>query len=174
MKQFVVFILSLLLITIGSFGCGYITHKALSAPEEPQVVIEQVPETVEFTLGSFEQLIMVIAFTESRFQSEALGTAGDTGILQLREIYVREVNRLYGTCYTIEDAYSPEKSLEMFLLMQQYYNPEDDIETGIYYHNKSPYYAKSVKQNLELIKRYETFRTILKNYTQYERRKTCK
>lgn len=165
MRQVIVFILRLLFIIIGSFGCGYIAHKVISASKEQQVVIEQVPETVEFTLGSFEQLIMAIALTESRFQPEALGTAGDIGILQIREIYVREVNRLYGTCYTIEDAYSPEKSLEMFLLMQQHYNPEDDIETGIYYHNKSPYYAKSVKQNLELIKRYETFRTILKNYS---------
>jgi len=165
MKQSIAFIIALFLITAGSFGCGYVVHKMISTPNEPQVTVEQVTEVRQFELHPFEQLIMAIAFTESRFQSDALGTAGDTGILQLREIYVREVNRLYGTSYTIEDAYSPEKSLEMFLLMQQYYNPSGNIETGIYYHNKSPYYAKSVKQNLELIERYETFRKVLENYT---------
>lgn len=151
-------ILWTLLLLVLSFSLG----RSLRA--EP-VVEEPVAEVVEVadTLDVWQQLVMAIAFTESKFNTNALGTAGDTGILQIREIYVKEVNRLYGTEYTIQDAYDPEKSLELFCLMQEHYNPDKDIATGIKYHNKNPYYATTVKRNMELIQRYEEFRKLIMN-----------
>ena len=138
--------------------------KAEHRPTEEPAVEQIVEEPQQFELYTFDKLVMAIAMTESSFNPDALGIAGDTGILQLREIYVREVNRLYGTDYKIEDAYDPAKSLELFFLMQQHYNPNSDIDTAIYYHNKSPQYIKRVKRNLEFIERYEEFRKVLSAY----------
>lgn len=160
MKHFDVinFILWTLMLLTLLFSLGR-SLKAEPVAEEPVPVVTEVADTLDI----WQQLIMAIAFTESRFTTGALGTAGDTGILQLREIYVKEVNRLYGTEYAIQDAYDPEKSLEIFSLMQEHYNPNKDLATGIRYHNKSPFYAATVKQNMALIQRYEEFRKLLMN-----------
>jgi len=109
-------------------------------------------------LTEWDKLVLAISFTESRFNSDAVGKAGDTGHLQITPVYVKEVNRLYGTDYTIEDAFDIDKSLEMFYLMQQSKNPTRNLEQGIYYHNKSPKYLNTVMENLEMIERYEVLR----------------
>ena len=109
-------------------------------------------------LTEFDKLVMAISFTESRFNPDAVGKAGDTGHLQITPVYVNEINRLYGTDYTIEDAFDIDKSLEMFYLMQQFKNPTGNLEQAIYYHNKSAQYLNTVKENLAMIDRYEALR----------------
>jgi len=109
-------------------------------------------------LTDWDKLILAISFTESRFNPDAVGKAGDTGHLQITPVYVREINRLYGTDYTIEDAFDIDKSLEMFYLMQQSKNPTGNLEQAIYYHNKSARYLNTVKENLAMIDRYEALR----------------
>lgn len=151
-------ILWVLALLVLSFSLGR-SLRVEPVAEEPIPAVTEVADTLDI----WQQLIMAIAFTESRFTTDALGAARGTGILQLREIYVKEVNRLYGTEYTIQDAYDPEKSLEIFSLMQEHYNPDRDLATGIKYHNKSPYYAMTVRQNMALIQRYEEFRKLLIN-----------
>lgn len=151
-------ILWVLALLVLSFSLGR-SLRVEPVAEEPIPAVTEVADTLDI----WQQLIMAIAFTESRFTTDALGAARGTGILQLREIYVKEVNRLYGTEYTIQDAYDPEKSLEIFSLMQEHYNPDRDLATGIKYHNKSPYYATTVRQNMALIQRYEEFRKLLIN-----------
>lgn len=113
------------------------------------------------TLSDWQLTQMAIAMTESRFNPDALGKASDSGLLQLTPIYVAEVNRISGADYILDDAFDIGKSLEMFDRMQAHYNPERDIDTAIYYHNKSPYYRKEVKRNLEFIQRYETARAAI-------------
>lgn len=109
-------------------------------------------------LTEFDKLVMAISFTESRFNPDAVGKAGDTGHLQITPVYVKEINRLYGTDYTIEDAFDIDKSIEMFYLMQQFKNPTGNLEQAIYYHNKSAQYLNTVKENLAMIDRYEALR----------------
>lgn len=121
------------------------------------------------TLSDWQILEMAIAFTESRFKTDAMGRAEDTGILQIRPVYVDEVNRLSGRDYTIEDALDPCLSLEMFNLMQKHKNPGHSIDTAIYFHNKSPYYKKTVLENVELIRRAEEMRRIIINFGDYDR-----
>jgi len=58
------------------------------------------------------------------------------GILQIRPIYVREINRLMHTHFTLKDRYSPIKSRQMFDLYQQYYNPKKNINMGIGIHHR--------------------------------------
>ena len=109
-------------------------------------------------LSEWDQLILAIAYTESKFRPDAVGSSNDSGCLQLVPIYVAEVNRLYGTSYTIEDAFDIGKSLEMYELMQAAKNPSRDLNTAIYYHNKSEAYRQVVLRNLELIRNYEAIR----------------
>lgn len=113
-------------------------------------------------LTDWQMLILAISFTESRFRPDAVGKAGDSGHLQLLPIYVDEVNRVAGTDYSINDAFDIDKSLEMFNLLQEHYNPSKDIDEAIRFHNKSPQYRKAVLENLEMIRRYETIRARLK------------
>lgn len=109
-------------------------------------------------LTEFQMLTMAIALTESRFREDAVGTAGDSGVLQIRECYINEVNRLRGTDYTIEDAFDIGKSIEIFNQMQEAKNPSRNIDTAIWLHNKNANYRQTVLRNLEEIKRYEKVR----------------
>lgn len=133
---------------------------------------ERVIETEIFvpvdTLSDWQILEMAIALTESHFKTDAMGTSNDTGILQIRPIYVDEVNRLSGRDYTIEDAFNADMSLEMFNIVQGAWNPGRDIEEAIRLHNKSPYYKKKVLENMELIRRAEEMRRKIINFGDYE------
>lgn len=131
----------------------------------PKVEYVEVPTTrVEYvneSLDEFELLTMAIALTESRFDPTALGTADDAGILQIRPIYVAEVNRVSGSNYSHEDAFDITKSLEMFMALQEAKNPQRDIEKAIALHNRAPWYRKKVLENLEVIRKYEMIRSEL-------------
>ena len=112
-------------------------------------------------LTDWQVLWLAIAYTESRFNPDAVGKAHDSGILQITPVYVEEVNRLYGTDYDIQDAFDVDKALELVALLQAKKNPSKDIDTAIFYHNKSVVYRDAVKKNMELIRRYEAFRASL-------------
>jgi sigma-B regulation protein RsbU (phosphoserine phosphatase) len=80
-------------------------------------------------------------------------------------IYVEEINRLLGEkTYTHTQAFDMTKSVEMFNVFQSFKNPEKDIETAIYFHNKASWYKKKVMRNYETVKRYEELRSILQDY----------
>lgn len=113
------------------------------------------------TLTEWQQLQLAIAITESRCNPNATGASQDVGVLQLRPIYVAEANRVGGTNYAHSDAYDPLKSLLMFRAVQDYHNPEHDQNKAIKLHNKAPWYARKVKDNLEFVKRYEAVRSLL-------------
>lgn len=119
------------------------------------------PDPVQESISEWAKLQLAIALTESHFDPNAVGSNGDKGIFQIRDIYIAEVNRLAGTSYTPEDAFDIGKSLEMFALMQEYKNPARNLDTAIRYHNKGQAYKKKVMDNLALIERYETLREML-------------
>ena len=129
---------------------------------------EEAKQAVCDTLSDWQILEMAIAFTESRFKTDAMGKAEDTGVLQIRPIYIDEVNRLSGRDYTIEDALDPCMSLEMFNIVQGARNPTKDMEEAIRLHNKSPYYRKVVLDNVDLIRRAEEMRRKIINFGDYE------
>ena len=127
-----------------------------------KAVPEPVVEPVCDTLSEWQMLKMAIAWTESRMNPQAVGKTNDYGVLQITPIYVKEVNRVSGTDYKHDDAFSVELSMEMFDLMQDAKNPSHEIDKAIYYHNKSASYREMVKKNYELIKRYEEVRRAVK------------
>lgn len=132
------------------------------APENPHwSAVELLREYHKQELTEFDKLTLAIALTESRFNADADSGAGDYGLLQLRGIYIAEVNRLTGENYTVEDAFDIGKSLAIFRALQAHYNPAQDLDRGIYYHNKSSAYKQAVMQNYELICRMEEVRAKL-------------
>ena len=112
-------------------------------------------------LSEWNRLILAMAYTESRFNDNAVGTCGDYGQLQLTEIWVKEVNRITGSNYHHEDAFDIDSTLAMFAAMNEAKNPEKSIDKAISIHNKSPYYRKTVLENLKLVERYEALRSKL-------------
>ena len=63
-------------------------------------------------------------------------SGNSVGVMQITPILVRECNDILKKQkskkrYTMADRYSVEKSKEMFLLIQKYYNPENSIEKAI-------------------------------------------
>ena len=113
-------------------------------------------------LTTWQELILAIAYTESRFNPQAVGKAHDSGVLQLTPIYIREANRIAGADYELADAFDIEKAVEIFSIMQDHYNPEHDVEKAIRLHNRSPYYRREVLKNLEFIKQMEDVREAAK------------
>lgn len=123
----------------------------------PEIVVDTV--VVYPNLNERALLILSIMSVESNFNPTALGKEGDTGILQLRQIYVDEVNRLLGYKeYNLLDAYDVDRSLEMFDILQNHYNSENDFIKTIYYHNKSSLYKDKVIKEYNQLLLYERMR----------------
>tara|TARA_R110001632_G_scaffold44827_2_gene113824 strand:+ start:3249 stop:3650 length:402 start_codon:yes stop_codon:yes gene_type:complete len=76
------------------------------------------------------KLIDAIIYVESRGDSMAYNIGEDAvGVLQIRPIMLREVNRLLGyDRYNLKDRWSKAKSIEMFeIIKQNTGNPTDEI-----------------------------------------------
>ena len=137
------------------------------APEPEPIVpkwsaVELLRNQHKDDLTEWQMLQLAIIWTESKANPSALGANQDAGLYQLTPVYVREVNRVAGTDYAYEDAFDPDKAVEIFNTMQQFKNPGHDFELAVYYHNKQPQYLNKVRQNLELVRRYEAARKAVK------------
>lgn len=78
--------------------------------------------------------------------------SGAAGVLQLMPIYVKEVNRLLGDdIYTLNCRFDYRKSISMFYIIQNKYNPNRDIDIAIKLHNPmaGEWYANRVYKEME-------------------------
>lgn len=120
-----------------------------------------VPE-IDSSLSEWQILELAIIKTESDFNPLARGTHNDLGIFQGTEIWVEDINRIVGDPkYLHFDCLDVDKSLEMFDIFQDYYNPQKDIGLAIAKHNPggdAVGYSIGVRKNIEWIKRYEEIR----------------
>lgn len=154
-------ILTIFFVLMAGFVIGFVAGWSAAQKEAPQME-QDTPTTAPFdTLSEWQALTLAIAITESKCNPSATGASQDVGVLQLRPIYVAEANRVGGTNYAHSDAYDPLKSLLMFRAVQDYHNPEHDQNKAIKLHNKAPWYAQRVKDNLEFVQRYEAVRSLL-------------
>jgi len=71
-------------------------------------------------------LIKAIALRESTYKSDTINIKENAvGYLGIRPIMVAEVNRiLKKNKYTLKDRLSKKKSIEMFIIYQNYWNPK--------------------------------------------------
>ena len=84
-------------------------------------------------LKKWMPVINAIAQVESGGNPKAVSKSGTyIGLLQIAPICVRECNRIVGkNKFTYNDRYSKEKSIEMFIVFQEYHNPEGNMEKAI-------------------------------------------
>jgi hypothetical protein len=82
-----------------------------------------------------EVLISSIAWVESTNNPNARSKDGSVGIVQIKPVMVKEVNRIckmkgIDKAYSLTDRLSVQKSKEMFWIYQDFYNPDvkwDDL-----------------------------------------------
>jgi len=102
----------------------------------PNTIIEDIkPEPVEVIEKSY--LLEAMIQVESRGKEGCIGDKHlgkpSIGVLQIRPIMVREVNRILKKQdikkkFQMDDRYSREKSIEMFNIWKDYYHSEDSEE----------------------------------------------
>ena len=84
----------------------------------------------------WDKLIEALIHVESNGDSLIVNSIGATGWLQIMPIYVKDINRIIGRDeYTMNCALSGKRSIEMFNIYQDYYNPTRDIQKAIKLHN---------------------------------------
>lgn len=102
-----------------------------------------------------DSLIAAIIHVESRGDSMAYNAGEDAvGVLQIRPIMVREVNRLLGyNKYTLADRWSKSKSIEMFNVIKDHTtNPTNEILARNWNGGWSGYKKKSTLKYWQKVK----------------------
>lgn len=94
----------------------------------------------------YKDLIEAISFVESNHQEKLVSkNRQHVGCLQISRIAVDEANLIAGyKKFKYNDRYSREKSIEMFLLIQNKHNKKGDIQRAIRVWNEGPYYNKKI------------------------------
>ena len=116
--------------------------------------IEWQPVVEEEKPHPLEPLMNAMIYVESKGNPKAYNKRGDcVGILQITKICVRECNNVLKKQgskkrYTYADRWDKDKSIEMFFLLQDHYNPKHDINKAIRIWNKRPSYKKLVLKRL--------------------------
>ena len=102
---------------------------------EPVAVLESRPISIS---DDIPILIDALIQVESQGNDSAVGdrhlAEPSVGVLQLRPIMVREVNRILkrqsqDKRYKLKDRFSREKSIEMFMIWKNYHHPDGGFET---------------------------------------------
>lgn len=95
----------------------------------------------------YRKLIKAIGKVESGGNPSVVSKNGKyVGYLQISKVVVDDCNRIIGTRkFNYGHRYDKEKSIEMFLIIQNYYNPSRDITKAIRIWNEGPDYNKKFK-----------------------------
>jgi hypothetical protein len=86
---------------------------------------------------SFDWTPVMEAIIKVESEGNPKAVSGNSvGAMQITPILVKECNEILSKRkskkrYTLADRYSVEKSKEMFLLIQSYFNPENNVEKAI-------------------------------------------
>lgn len=126
MKNFILIIILLVAPSFAESTNFGSTANVIHIKQVERLLLEQAFEQHK------QSIIEAVIKIESNFNSKAYNKTEDAaGILQIRPIMVDEINRLLGFIkYTYEDRWSAEKSIEIFTDLQQFYNPNWDLETA--------------------------------------------
>lgn len=92
----------------------------------------------------WDPLMDAITHVESRGDSRAV-SGRSCGAMQITPILVQQCNMILkergdNKRYTLNDRFSVKKSREMFVLIQSYYNPTNNVEKAIRIWNGGPRY----------------------------------
>ena len=101
------------------------------------IILMMMPTMAYGQTNKWERVMNAIIKVESSGNPKAHNPNGDcAGILQITPILVKECDNLLKQKkstkrYTLSDRYNASKSKEMFILMQETYNPEHNVEKAI-------------------------------------------
>ena len=80
----------------------------------------------------WELFTQALIWVESKGDSKAVGKLDDIGVLQIRPIIVEDCNRILKCeTFTLEDRLDSLKSVEMFNIIQDHYNPQHDYHWAL-------------------------------------------
>ena len=109
------------------------------------------------------RLITAIATVESELNEKAV--SGDcAGYLQIRPTLVKECNEILKKKnskkrYSLSDRFSKKKSIAMFYLIQEKFNPSHSIERALWVWNAGPYATKRPTEYInKVMKEYRKIR----------------
>ena len=75
------------------------------------------------------KLIRAISVQESSLNPKAINKKENAvGLLQIRPIMLKEVNRISKIKYKDSDRFDPKKSIEMFFIIKNYYHKNNNLE----------------------------------------------
>ena len=107
------------------------------------------------------KVIYAISQVESKGNPKAFNKNGNcAGLLQITPVLVREANQILAqrkskTRFTMQDRFDPNKSKQMFILIQEKYNPTHNVEKAIRIWNGGPNYGiRSTQRYYEKVRSY--------------------
>lgn len=95
---------------------------------------------IERYTPDWNAFIEALIIVESRGDSEAVGTRNDVGVLQITPIMINDANRIIGEPrYALDDRTDRDKSIEIFNIIQNHYNPDHDLHFALkIWNSKAP------------------------------------
>lgn len=94
--------------------------------------------------GRWKDVLKAIAHVESKSKNKTVSKCGNyVGFLQISKVVVDDCNRIVGKKkYKYNHRLDKAKSIEMFYIIQNYYNPDSDLEKAIRIWNGGPKFSK--------------------------------
>lgn len=104
---------------------------------EFEEVLEITPKSIHLNTNPVNDLVNALISVESNGNDSAIGDKylgePSIGVLQIRPIMVREVNRILklkksNKRYQLKDRFDREKSIEMFMIWYEFHHKDSDYE----------------------------------------------
>lgn len=123
---------NIIIAIISSLLTSFVWAKTIPEEKNCIEVVRIEKQTVDW-----DKLIEAIIWRESCGDDKAINhKTNAVGCLQITPIYLKQCNKIVGhEKYKLSDRYSRAKSIEMFNLYQDYFNPNKDLHLAIKLHN---------------------------------------
>jgi hypothetical protein len=93
--------------------------------------IEDIEEVIQEN-DDWEDFTKALIWVESKGDSKAVGSNNDVGVLQITPILLRDCNRILEMeIFKLEDRLDSLKSVVMFNIIQDHYNPQHDYHWAL-------------------------------------------
>lgn len=165
----------IIVIALLAFSVLYIKFSTESVSAEPSNIEIESPKEdsiiiLRDSLTEWQVFIMALIEVECERNPKAKSPGGAVGPFQITQSYINEINRIYNTDFILYEAYNLDKALSMFEMMNDYYNPDRNIDKAITIHNPKAgnWYHKKVKQRMKAILFNEEVRSrVIDLYNKY-------
>ena len=137
--------------------CGYIGIKVDKRKVNKYIETEESPPRGKINQDSldWQDFTRALIWVESRGNNQAVSSKGAVGVLQIMPIIVEDCNRIIGyEKYTLNNRLDSLKSVEMFNVIQDHYNPQHDYHWALKLWNarSAPSYHRAVMDKFNEIK----------------------